>query len=210
MSRARPGNEAFSNDGPRANTRGRSVETPIPPGILRMDRLLKWLEWPIQLFLWIALIAGFLMMLHVSADVGGRYFLGKPIEGTTEVVSAYYMVIVAYLPWAYLAKNDTHISVDIFTRLMPRAVAHWLDIAVKAVVVLYLYVFIYQTGSQAVNQTRIHEVWQAGTSFIPVWPSRWLPPVAAALMLIYLVVKILDTILKGPRAEPPHRVEEAA
>lgn len=175
-----------------------------------MDRLLKWLEWPIQLFLWIALIAGFLMMLHVSADVTGRYFFGKPVEGTTEIVSAYYMVIVAYLPWAYLARNDTHIAVDIFTRLLPRSLAHWLDVLVKVVVCLYLYVLISQTGSQAINQTRIHEVWQAGTTFIPVWPSRWLPPVAALLMLIYLVVKIIDGIIKGPRPLPAHPVEEAA
>lgn len=175
-----------------------------------INRLLKWLEWPIQFFLWVALVAGFLMMLHVSADVTGRYFFGKPIEGTTEVVSAYYMVIVAYLPWAYLARNDTHISVDIFTRLMPVGLAHWLDVAVKVVVVLYLYVFISQTGSQAINQTRIHEVWQAGTTFIPVWPSRWLPPVAASLMLIYLVVKIIDDIIKGPQPQPIHRVEEGA
>jgi TRAP-type C4-dicarboxylate transport system permease small subunit len=175
-----------------------------------MDRLLKWLEWPIQLFLWIALIAGFLMMLHVSADVSGRYFFGKPLEGTTEIVSAYYMVIVAYLPWAYLARNDTHIAVDIFTRLMPAGFAHWLDVLVKIVVVLYLAVFIYQTGSQAINQTRIHEVWQAGTSFLPVWPSRWLPPIAASLMALYLVVKIIDDIIKGPQPKPAHSVEEAA
>lgn len=175
-----------------------------------IERLLRWLEWPIQLFLWIALVAGFLMMLHVSADVSGRYFFGRPVEGTTEIVSAYYMVIVAYLPWAYLAKNDTHIRVDIFTRLMPHGFAYWLDIAVKIVVVLYLYIFIYQTGSQAINQTRIFEVWQAGTTFIPVWPSRWLPPVAASLMLVYLVLKIVDDILKGPRPQPAPPVEEAA
>jgi TRAP-type C4-dicarboxylate transport system permease small subunit len=175
-----------------------------------MDRVLKWLEWPIHFFLWIALFAGFLMMLHVSADVTGRYFFGKPIEGPTEFVSAYYMVIVAYLPWAYLARNDTHISVDIFTRLMPVTIAHWLDIAVKVTVLLYLYVFISQTGSQAINQTRIHEVWQAGTTFIPVWPSRWLPPVAASLMALYLVVKIIDDIIKGPQQRPAHPVEEGA
>lgn len=175
-----------------------------------MDRLLKWLEWPIQFLLWIALIAGFLMMLHVSADVTGRYFFGRPIEGTTEIVSAYYMVIVAYLPWAYLARNDTHISVDIFTRLMPTAVTFWLDVCVKVLVLVYLSIFIYQTGSQAIGQTRIQEVWQAGTSFLPVWPSRWLPPLAASLMALYLVVKTIDNIIKGPQPPTPHPVEEGA
>ncbi|ARQ00862.1 TRAP transporter small permease [Pseudorhodoplanes sinuspersici] len=174
-----------------------------------MDRLLKWLEWPIQIFLWIALIAGFLMMLQVSADVTGRTFFGRPIEGTTEIVSAYYMVIVTYLPWAYLARNDSHISVDIFTRLMPKPVAHWLDVVVKILVVAYLALFVYQTGSQAIGQTRIHEVWQAGTTFLPVWPSRWVPPVASGLMLLYLVLKIIDDIIKGPQTPPAHEIQNA-
>lgn len=173
-----------------------------------IDRLLKWLEWPIQLFLWVALFAGFLMMLHVSADVTGRYFFGRPLEGTTEIVSAYYMVIVAYLPWAYLARNDTHIAVDLFTRLMPMGFAHWLDVMVKIVVALYLIAFVSQTGSQAIGQTRIQEVWQAGTTFIPVWPTRWLPPVAGSLMLIYLVLKIADDIVKGPQPKPARSVED--
>ena len=169
-----------------------------------IDRLLKWLEWPIQIFLWMALIAGVLMMLHVSADVSGRYFFNRPLDGTTEIVAAYYMVVIAYLPWAYLARNDTQISVDIFTRLMPVMVAHWLDIAVKILIVAYLSLFVYQTGSQAIGQTRIHEVWQAGTIFIPVWPSRWVPPLAGGLMLLYLVLKIIDDIIKGPQPRPEH------
>jgi TRAP-type C4-dicarboxylate transport system permease small subunit len=164
-----------------------------------IQRLLRWLDWPIHIFLWIALLAGFLMMLHVSADVTGRYFFNRPLDGTTEIVAAYYMVLVAYLPWAYLARNDTHISVDIFTRLMPLAVSHWLDIFVKCLVVVYLSLFLYQTGSQAVGQTRIHEVWQAGTIFIPVWPSRWVPPVACTLMVLTLILKIIDDIMQGPR-----------
>lgn len=175
-----------------------------------MDHLLKWLEWPIHVFLWIALIAGFLMMLHVSADVTGRYFFNRPLDGTTEIVSAYYMVIVAYLPWAYLARNDTHISVDVFTRLMPLAITHWLDIAVKILVVTYLSLFIWQTASQAVGQTEIREVWQAGRIFIPVWPSRWIPPIAGTLMVLYLALKIVDDILKGPRPAPDQTAEEAA
>jgi TRAP-type C4-dicarboxylate transport system permease small subunit len=174
-----------------------------------IERLLKWLDWPIHIFLWIALFAGFLMMLHVSADVTGRYFFGKPLDGTTEIVAAYYMVIVAYLPWAYLARNDTHIAVDIFTRMMPMAVAHWLDIVVKILVVGYLSLFVWQTGAQAIGQTSIREVWQAGTVYIPVWPSRWLPPVACGLMILTVILKIIDEIIKGPR-EPQQAIEHAA
>jgi TRAP-type C4-dicarboxylate transport system permease small subunit len=63
-----------------------------------MDRLLRWLQWPIDLLFWLGLLAGFLMMAHVTVDVTCRYLLNSPLEGTTEVVAAYYMVAVAYLP----------------------------------------------------------------------------------------------------------------
>ncbi len=126
----------------------------------------------------------------------------------TEIVAAYYMVIVAYLPWAYLARNDNHIRVDILTRLMPDGFAYWLDVAVKVLVVAYLSLFVYQTASQAIVQTRNPEYWQAGTIFIPVWPSRWVPPIASGLMMLYLVLKIVDDILRGPQPREQHQPGE--
>ena len=121
-------------------------------------------QWPIALAL-ARLIAGFLMMLHVTADVTGRYFFSRPLEGTTEIVSAYYMVIVAYLPWAYLARNDTHIVVGMFQQLARRAFEHWLEIAVKIFTAVSSSLFVYQTISRRSRQTRSHEVWQAGTMY---------------------------------------------
>ena len=40
---------------------------------------------------------------------------------------------------------------------------------------------------------------EAGTIFIPVWPSRWVPPVACTLMVLTLILKIIDDIMQGPR-----------
>ena len=47
---------------------------------------------------------------------------------------------------------------------------------------VYVSVFAWQTGIRAVQQTRAGEVWEAAGGFIPVWPSRWLLPIAARLM----------------------------
>jgi len=69
-----------------------------------MDRILTWLEWPIHFLMWVGLLAGFLMMTHVSLDVAGRAFW-QPLTGTTEIVSGYYMIAVAYLPWALIARK---------------------------------------------------------------------------------------------------------
>ncbi len=86
-------------------------------GEVNINRFLRWLDKPIDLLLWLGLIAGVLMMLHVSVDVAGRYLFNHPIEGTTEIVAAYYMVLVAYLPWAWLARDDRHIVAGFFKRI---------------------------------------------------------------------------------------------
>jgi TRAP-type C4-dicarboxylate transport system permease small subunit len=81
-----------------------------------MSRALRLIDAPASLLVWLALLAGSLMMLHVTLDVVARSLFNTPIAGTNEVVSAYYMVAAAFLPWAWIARSDGHIRVELFTR----------------------------------------------------------------------------------------------
>jgi TRAP-type C4-dicarboxylate transport system permease small subunit len=167
-----------------------------------IDRLLKWLEVPINLLLWLGLIAGFLMMMHVGIDVFGRTVFNRPLMGTTEIVSGWYMVAVCYLPWAWLTRHDNHIVAGVFEHIGTPWFGFWLEVAVKIFVLVYVSVFVWQTWNRAVEQTRAGEVWEAAGGFIPVWPSRWLLPIGAGLMAIYLVLRIARDIGRGHRPEP--------
>ncbi len=158
-----------------------------------MDRLLKWLEPPIHIFMWVGLVAGFLMMAHVSADVAGRAFF-RPLIGTTEIVSGYYMIAVAYLPWAFIARNDEHIAVDLFTRQIPGSVMIWLDVFVKVLTIVYLSVFVWQTWFRALQQMAAGEALQVGGGYLAVWPSRFFLPLAGGLMLFYLAVRVVRDV----------------
>ncbi len=168
-----------------------------------MNCLFRWLDKPIDLLLWLGLIAGVLMMLHVSVDVAGRYLFNHPIEGTTEIVAAYYMVLVAYLPWAWLARGDRHIVAGFFKRIGSPRFDFWLEIGVKCLTIVYLSAFVYQTFQQALRQTRAGEVWLAGTKYLPVWPSRWILPCASALMLFYLLLRVVSDIARRRERAAP-------
>ena len=157
-----------------------------------MDRLLKLLQKPIDLFLWLGLLAGFLMMAHVTVDVIGRYVFNRPLEGTTEIVAAYYMVVVAYAPWAWLASQDRHIVAGMFQHIGSPRFDFWLEIVVKIFTAVCVSVFTYQTFWAALRQTRSGEVWLAGTMYIPVWPSRWILPVSGFFMVVYLVLRVIS------------------
>jgi TRAP-type C4-dicarboxylate transport system permease small subunit len=163
-----------------------------------MDQWLKWLEIPIHALLWVALAAGFLMMLHITADVTGRTTFNHPLSGTTEIVSAYYMVATAYLPWAWIARNNNHIQVELFARLLPAKVNAILEPAVQILTALYVAIFTWETFLRAEQQTGAGEVWQAGTVFIPVWPSRWLLPIAGGLMVLYIVLRLARDLRRRP------------
>ena len=109
-----------------------------------MQRLLQWLEYPIHALLWLGMLAAVFMMFHVSADVVGRTVFNHPLEGTTEMVSAYYMVAVSYLPWAWIARNDAHIMVGTFTAFASPRFIKWLDLIVKIVTAIGVAFFVWR------------------------------------------------------------------
>lgn len=167
-----------------------------------LNNLLKWLDYPINAMLWLGIAAGVAMMLHVVVDVTARSFLNMPFAGTTEVVAGWYMVAVAYLPLVWITRHDNHIIAGVFAQIGSVRFAYWLEILVKILMTAYVAVFTYQTFWRAIQQTRLGEVWQAGGGFLPIWPSRWLLPIAGASMVIYLVLRILRDIIAGLTARP--------
>jgi TRAP-type C4-dicarboxylate transport system permease small subunit len=159
-----------------------------------VDRLLSWLEWPINALLWVSIVAGVAMMIHVTLDVTGRTVLNSPVAGTNEIVAGWYMVTIAFLPWAYLSRHDNHIVAGIFERMGSERFSFWLEIVVKVATIAFVIIFSWQTYLRAVQQTNAGEVWQAAGIFIPVWPSRWLLPLAGGLMGLYLVLRVIKDI----------------
>ena len=63
-------------------------------------------------------VALVLMMLHIVADVATKYLFNDPIDGTTEIVAAYYMVAVVFMPLAYVTFAEGHLIVELFTSRM--------------------------------------------------------------------------------------------
>ena len=161
-----------------------------------VEKLLNWIEGPIGLLLWLGLLAALAMMVHVGVDVTGRTVFNHPFAGTTEIVAGWYMVAIAFAPWAWIAKNNNHIVAGMFQRLGGPRFEFWLEVAVKIWTIAFLYIFIWQTWVQAERQTRVNEVWQAAGGFIPIWPARWILPVSAALMLVYLVLRVIRDVMR--------------
>jgi TRAP-type C4-dicarboxylate transport system permease small subunit len=165
----------------------------------------------------LACLAAFAMMAHVTADAVGRALFGRPLPGTAEIVTAWYMVAVVCLPWAWLAQTGGQLRADVVVRLLPSGPRAWIDAAVQLMVLGYLGLMAWQTGLHALRQTVRGEVQQAGALYLPVWPARWLLPIAAGLAALWLCMALARPALRrahgwaagdpptAPQIEAPRR-----
>lgn len=140
------------------------------------------------LFAWISGIALILMMLHITAEVVARYIFNAPLHGTVEIVSAYYMVAVVFLPLAMIERGNGHIVVELVSQHLPRRIHEILIGVVALVSALYFGAFAWQTWGDALAKYAVGE--QAlGTVAITVWPTRFYLPVGCGLITLVLVYK---------------------
>lgn len=156
-----------------------------------MQSLRKALDWVASSLTWLAGLVTVVMMLHVTADVAARNFFNAPIVGTTEIVSAYYMAILAFLPLALITRERGHIIVELFTTWMSRRGRTLLDAVVGIIVLVYVAVFTWQVILVAIEKTGIREAREAGIGFVYIWPSRWVVPVGFGLMALYLLIYVV-------------------
>ena len=156
-----------------------------------MRKLEKLLERPIY---WLFALAGFVtiaMMLHVVADVFSKHFFNTPIWGTLETVSGYYMVIVVFFPLAYVARTEGHIIVELFTRNLPPRKLARLDGVIGIITFLFMLLFTWLTGEEAIRRTIQGEVWDIADGNMIIWPSRWVLPIGAAAMTAYVLIRVI-------------------
>lgn len=128
------------------------------------------------------------MMLHVNIDVLGRYLFNAPLPMTTEVVSAYYMVAVVFLPLAAIEWRDGHISVEIITQFIGDRPQQLLLAATGLCAAAYFAAIAWRTWLVAVQKFEIGE-FITGVAVLSIWPTRFLVPVGCGLIVLVLLVK---------------------
>lgn len=116
------------------------------------------------------------MMIHVTADVTMKYLLNRPIPGTLEIVSAYYMVGGVFFPLAAVELLRQAIVVDVAYQFMPRGMKAFCML-VALIAAAFVYFMLSWTGfGDAMRSLSIREV-MMGTVLVSVWPSRFILPI---------------------------------
>ncbi|KRA47420.1 TRAP transporter small permease [Devosia sp. Root635] len=150
-----------------------------------LDRLVVRISDGLALLAAVGVVA---MLVHITAYVITRQFTHSPVPATVEIVSYYYMILIAFLPLAWAERRGEMISIEIFAPLMKGRVGRINEIFVALVTSGVYAVLTYTTWLVAMREFSARSFVISLSVVIPVWPGYFVLPVGfclAALVTLY-------------------------
>ncbi|MFN3208575.1 MAG: TRAP transporter small permease subunit [Roseovarius sp.] len=146
------------------------------------------LRWTRRLGIFLAVLATvslFLMMLQTVIDVLASNLAGRPIPGNLEIISVYHMVLVVFLPLAFVELKHEPISVDLVYQMLPVRLQRWVLVAGYLVTATFFGFLLWQTGADALRSLEMNEM-MMGAVFLTIWPAKLALPTgfASALLVV--------------------------
>lgn len=145
-----------------------------------------------QLVALIGAIALIFMLVHVAADVLLRNTLQTPIPATNEIVSRYYMVLIAFLPIAYVENTRSMVSVEVIEGMLGKALLKVSDLFVLMITVPVYACLTWVTFIAAIQNWEIGSFVDVQGIQIPIWPSYFLPAFGFLLALIISFIRVIS------------------
>ena len=142
----------------------------------------------------LAVISLFSMMLLITLDVTLNKLAGRPIQGTIEVTSYYFMVFVVFLTLPYLEKMHAHISADFIVARFSTKVQNIFIVLGKLLTALFYSFLAYAAVNQAIKSTKSLETAMSNFTFY-IWPARW----GVTLGLVSAIAVIVLYLAKNTR-----------
>lgn len=144
----------------------------------------------------LGLIAGAamaLMMLHVTADVIGKYAFHRPVPSTAEVVANYYMIAGVFLPLAWVEARNGSIVVELFYDLVPAFAQRAMVFFARLCTALFYAGLAWFSWDVATRAYRIGETLD-GIWRVVVWPAKFMLPLGLGLAVVIILLQIVGSI----------------
>lgn len=127
----------------------------------------------------------FIVMILISADVFGRYFLGKPITGSFEITDMM-MVLIVFLGIAYAGAKGEHVSLkDLLLDKLPDRASGFIETTTDILSLGLIGLIVWQCFIQA---SRLHQNGSVSEILrVPVFPFLWIAAIGCALLCLVLL-----------------------
>lgn len=157
--------------------------------------MLKWIVQVLEVLCSLVLAA---MMLLTFVDVIGRYLLGAPVFGASEMISTM-LALIIFLGLGLANARDKHIVVELFDHRVRRLGPRTYDIIVQGFSLLAMCLIVYALFEQAREAAHI-----GSTTIVLEWPLAWITGSVAVLAALSVVSQILGLIVGKPDLEEHH------
>ncbi|MCZ4258207.1 TRAP transporter small permease [Sulfitobacter sp. PR48] len=146
---------------------------------------LRWIRRLAIVLAALAIMSLFLMMLQTVIDVLASNLAGRPIPGNLEIISVYHMVLVVFLPLAFVELKKEPIAVDLVYRMLPEMLKRCVLVAGYLITATFFGFLAWQTGTDALRSFNMNEM-MMGAVFVTIWPAKLALPIgfAAALLMV--------------------------
>jgi TRAP-type mannitol/chloroaromatic compound transport system permease small subunit len=144
---------------------------------------------------WISGALTIVMLLAVTREVVGRYFLNNPSDWSIEL-TCYLVVAMSYLAAPYTELKEKHIRVDVLYGIFKGRVKLVADIIIFIAGFIWSSVLVWQGGILALHSLKTSARSETIMSW-PLFPSQVMVPIGAFLLILILIGKIVRDINKG-------------
>jgi TRAP-type C4-dicarboxylate transport system permease small subunit len=152
-----------------------------------LENIVRWLT---SVGAFVAVTGTLLMMMHISADVIWRALSGARLPATVEIVSKYYMVILAFLPLGWTELRRGMITVDLLDPILRASRVRPInDFLINVVSVLVYAGLTYTTWHIAVKEFESGSFVMALNTPVPVWPGYFMLPFGFALAAVTILLR---------------------
>lgn len=134
------------------------------------------------------------MLLHVGADVVARNLFDRPIPATNEIVSRYYMVLIAFLPLAWVERGNAMVSVELLDMVMPPGLRRVSDLLVALIASVIYAAIAWVTLQSALSEWRVGSFVDVLGREVPVWPTYFLPPAGFCLAALVTLLRAAHSV----------------
>jgi TRAP-type C4-dicarboxylate transport system permease small subunit len=149
-----------------------------------LDKLSRWMGY-------VSAAAILIMMLLVTANVCGRYFLNQPITGTPEI-ACLLMIVIVFPALAWAALEGKHIKVDFVMERFPKRVQVIVDNIMLLGALGIFAVITWRSFPAALHSRDVSSLLS-----VPQAPFYWIMAVGWALFSISIVVLVVKKIAEA-------------
>jgi TRAP-type C4-dicarboxylate transport system permease small subunit len=144
-----------------------------------VERTLWWCSRALSI---VAVLALTLLLIQTVADVAMRAITGGPIQGNLEIMSAYHMVLLTFLPLGLLEMRREHITVDLMVRAFGPTARRVIETVAYLIAAGFYALMLYRTGHVALDAWSVGELLMTAV-IVPIWPVKFVLPLGFLLAL---------------------------